>query len=68
MNQQANHTEIKPFAHVTYVVGDTKIGRQRTNVAFEAHPVYLLVRRRSDGQSLLAIPWTNIRRIEGITG
>ena len=64
MTLQTQNTQIEAFAHVTYVVGDTKLGWQRTSVTFEAHPIYLLVRRRSDGQSLLAIPWANIRGIE----
>lgn len=57
-------SSIQPFAHVAYITGDTKLGERRLNIGLEAHPSYLIVRARSDGQALLAIPWPNIRGLE----
>ncbi len=54
----------KPFARVTYVAGDTRLGDRRINVGLEAHRVYLLVRARDDGEALIAIPWTNIQDVK----
>lgn len=65
MNQSISNAQGKTFAHVTYVVGDTRLGSERTKVAFEAQPLCLHIRRRHDDSSLLAIPWANIRDIEG---
>jgi hypothetical protein len=54
----------KPFAHVTYVAGDTRLGDRRINVGLEAHPLYLLVRARDNDEALMAIPWTNIQDVK----